>query len=60
MLWMHLAVRRMERRQVPQIRQLPQLPEMEGMDLNRSAPAAPERAPVPARAPIYPVILPAE
>jgi len=31
MLWMHLAIRRMERRQVPQLRGLPQLPEMEGL-----------------------------
>ncbi|WP_155262831.1 MFS transporter [Sphingomonas segetis] len=31
MLWMHLAVRRMERRRVPQLRNLPQLPEMEGL-----------------------------
>jgi NNP family nitrate/nitrite transporter-like MFS transporter len=59
MLWMHLAIRRMERRKVPQLRQLPQLPEMEG--LGASLPAAPaERPPVQAKAPIYPVILPAE
>jgi hypothetical protein len=56
---MHLAIRRMERRKVPQLRQLPQLPEMEG--LGASLPAAPaERPPVQAKAPIYPVILPAE
>jgi NNP family nitrate/nitrite transporter-like MFS transporter len=59
MLWMHLAIRRMERRKVPQLRQLPQLPEMEG--LGASLPAAPaERPPVQAKAPIYPAILPAK
>ncbi|MGN6057430.1 MAG: MFS transporter [Sphingomicrobium sp.] len=31
MAWMHLAVRRMERRKVPQLRRLPELPEMEGL-----------------------------
>ena len=31
MLWMHLAIRRMERREVPALGQLPQLPEMEGL-----------------------------
>ena len=33
MLWMHLAVRRMERRKVPQLRGLPELPEMEGLGI---------------------------
>lgn len=37
MLWMHLAIRRMERRQVPALRQLPQLPEMEGLGSGASA-----------------------
>lgn len=31
MAWMHLAIRRMERRNVPALKQLPQLPEMEGL-----------------------------
>jgi MFS transporter, NNP family, nitrate/nitrite transporter len=31
MLWMHLAIRRMERREVPALGQLPQLPEMKGL-----------------------------
>jgi len=31
MLWMHLAIRRMERRKIPELRGLPQLPEMEGL-----------------------------
>jgi hypothetical protein len=31
MLWMHLAIGRMERRNVPELRGLPQLPEMEGL-----------------------------
>ena len=40
MLWMHLAIRRMERRNVPQLRGLPQLPEMEGLDEAPKLPAA--------------------
>ena len=59
MLWMHLAVRRMERRRVPQLRQLPQLPEMEGLGAG-AATAVVDRPPVQAKAPMYPVILPAE
>jgi NNP family nitrate/nitrite transporter-like MFS transporter len=31
MAWMHLAIRRMERRKVPALRGLPELPEMEGL-----------------------------
>jgi NNP family nitrate/nitrite transporter-like MFS transporter len=31
MAWMHLAIRRMERRKVPELRGLPELPEMEGL-----------------------------
>jgi NNP family nitrate/nitrite transporter-like MFS transporter len=58
MLWMHLAIRRMERRNVPELRQLPQLPEMEGLRVRRAA-APVERVPVQARAPAYPTILPA-
>jgi NNP family nitrate/nitrite transporter-like MFS transporter len=58
MLWMHLAIRRMERRKVPQLRNLPQLPEMEGLGADAGA-AAVERPPVQARAPVYPTILPA-
>ncbi len=59
MLWMHLAIRRMERRKVPQLRQLPQLPEMEGLGANGRATAI-DRPPVQARPPVYPTILPAE
>jgi NNP family nitrate/nitrite transporter-like MFS transporter len=44
MLWMHLAIRRMERRKLPQLRHLPQLPEMEGLG------TAPVAAAVPAEA----------
>src|SRR3569833_2178164 len=39
MLWMHLAIRRMERRNVPQLRGLPELPEMEGLGLETVSPA---------------------
>jgi hypothetical protein len=59
MLWMHLAIRRMERRKVPQLRNLPQLPEMEGLGVGVAA-APVDRPPVQARAPIYPAILPAK
>jgi NNP family nitrate/nitrite transporter-like MFS transporter len=59
MLWMHLAIRRMERRKVPQLRQLPQLPEMEGLGTSAAAPPV-DRPPVQAKAPIYPAILPAK
>jgi NNP family nitrate/nitrite transporter-like MFS transporter len=59
MVWMHLAIRRMERRKVPQLRQLPQLPEMEGLGASAAAPPV-DRPPVQAKAPIYPAILPAK
>jgi len=45
MAWMHFAIRRMERRNVPELRQLPQLPEMEGLGTE----AEPSRSPVGAR-----------
>jgi NNP family nitrate/nitrite transporter-like MFS transporter len=59
MLWMHLAIRRMERREVPELRNLPQLPEMEGLGVSGPA-AAVERLPVQERGPIYPTGVPAE
>nr|NUR37327.1 NarK/NasA family nitrate transporter [Sphingomonas sp.] len=46
MLWMHLAIRRMERRNVPQLKGLPELPEMEGLGVDEPVgfrPAAPSR-----------------
>jgi NNP family nitrate/nitrite transporter-like MFS transporter len=48
MAWMHLAIRRMERRQVPQLRGLPELPEMEGMGPQAAAspPAASPAGPI--------------
>jgi NNP family nitrate/nitrite transporter-like MFS transporter len=50
MAWMHLAIRRMERRNVPQLGGLPELPEMEGMATTpRKA-----RPPVQATRPSYP------
>jgi NNP family nitrate/nitrite transporter-like MFS transporter len=51
MLWMHLAIRRMERRNMPQLRQLPQLPEMEGLG-QLPQPVRPE--PVQAKRPSLP------
>jgi NNP family nitrate/nitrite transporter-like MFS transporter len=60
MLWMHLAIRRMERRKVPQLRGLPQLPEMEGLG-QTPEPRVTERAPVQAARPSYPRgLVPAE
>ena len=52
MLWMHLAIRRMERRKLPELRGLPQLPEMEGLGIAVPAPAAP-RPPVQATRPPF-------
>jgi NNP family nitrate/nitrite transporter-like MFS transporter len=52
MLWMHLAIRRMERRKVPQLRGLPELPEMEGLGAQPSLPVAP-RPPVQAARPRF-------
>jgi NNP family nitrate/nitrite transporter-like MFS transporter len=54
MLWMHLAIRRMERREMPELRQLPQLPEMEGLG------EAPAGQPAPARQGGYGTAIPAE
>jgi len=34
MAWMHLAILRMERRNLPELKQLPELPEMEGLGIN--------------------------
>jgi NNP family nitrate/nitrite transporter-like MFS transporter len=60
MLWMHLAIRRMERRKVPALRQLPQLPEMEGLGVER-APEPGAKSPAPAvRPPFHPGFVPAE
>ena len=39
MLWMHLAIRRMERREMPELRHLPQLAEMEGLGVHAVAAA---------------------
>jgi NNP family nitrate/nitrite transporter-like MFS transporter len=59
MLWMHLAVRRMERRKLPQLRQLPQLPEMEGLGI--PAPAAIPVSPTQAVRPrLFPGVVAAE
>jgi NNP family nitrate/nitrite transporter-like MFS transporter len=43
MAWMHLAILRMERRNLPELRQLPQLPELEGLGMQD----APSRAEPP-------------
>jgi NNP family nitrate/nitrite transporter-like MFS transporter len=59
MLWMHLAIRRMERRNLPELRGLPQLPEMEG--LGARAVAVTPQPPVAATHPPFdPGLVPAE
>jgi NNP family nitrate/nitrite transporter-like MFS transporter len=61
MLWMHLAIRRMERRNVPQLGGRPELPEMEGMRVGPQGGAAEPRPPVQAARPSYPPgLVPAE
>jgi NNP family nitrate/nitrite transporter-like MFS transporter len=52
MAWMHLAVRRMERRKLPQLRGLPELPEMEGLGM-KSAPSVQPRPPIQAARPQF-------
>jgi len=60
MLWMHLAIRRMERRKVPALRQLPELPEMEGLG-EEVVTVAPTKSPDPAvRPPFHPGLVPAQ
>ena len=44
MLWMHLAIRRMERRKVPELSRLPELPEMEGLGPQAASPPAAREA----------------
>jgi MFS transporter, NNP family, nitrate/nitrite transporter len=48
LIWMHLAIGRMERRRVPDLAQLPELPEMAGMQRNPMASAAPPVRPLQA------------
>ena len=58
-VWMHLAIRRMERREVPELRDLPQLPELEGLG-ESAAPSAPGWPHSRDGRPAYPRALPAE
>ena len=58
-VWMHLAIRRMEQREVPGLRDLPQLPELKG--LGESAdPSAAARPRQRKRRPAYARVVPAE
>jgi NNP family nitrate/nitrite transporter-like MFS transporter len=50
MAWMHLAIRRMERRNLPGLRALPELPEMEGL----ASPGASDDTPRPATLAVRP------
>lgn len=57
MLWMHIAILRMERRKLPELKQLPQLPEMEGLGAGTaSVPLQPSAGQLPTG----PAIVPAE
>lgn len=60
MAWMHLAIRRMERRKVPQLRGLPQLPEMEGLGPQAPRPSAPKNAVQATRPSFGPGFVPAK
>ena len=64
MLWMHLAIRRMERKAHPELGDLPQLPEMEGMRPSHPQPAVRQSQPSRPRAErkprIEPGLVPAE
>jgi MFS transporter, NNP family, nitrate/nitrite transporter len=60
MLWMHLAIGRMERRRIPGLRGLPQLPEMEGLGVQPAAQAVPKPPVQAARPPFQPGFVPAE
>jgi NNP family nitrate/nitrite transporter-like MFS transporter len=60
MLWMHFAIRRMERRNVPQLGRLPQLPEMEGMREASGRPADPRPSIQAARPSYLPGLIAAE
>ena len=61
MLWMHVAILRMERRNLPELGRLPQLPEMEGMAVPGAAGIRPDAPSRPAAQPPYPgVLIPAE
>ena len=60
MLWMHLAIRRMERRNVPGLRGLPELPEMEGLGVAPPTPPAPRPDVQATRPPFHPGLVPAE
>ncbi len=60
MLWMHLAIRRMERRKIPQLRRLPELPEMEGLGIASASANVPKPPVQAARPSLYPGIIAAE
>jgi NNP family nitrate/nitrite transporter-like MFS transporter len=59
-LWMHLAILRMERRNAPELRELPQLPEMEGLGAAGALPHHPEQQLPPGKDPFGSGLLPAE
>jgi NNP family nitrate/nitrite transporter-like MFS transporter len=60
MAWMHLAIRRMERRQVPQLRGLPELPEMEGLGADAVTGGGGELSVQAVRPPLPPSLVAAE
>ena len=60
MAWMHLAIRRMERRNVPQLGALPELPEMEGLAAGSPPETAPGATVRAQRPPLRPGLVAAE
>lgn len=60
MVWMHVAIRRMERRNVPELRGLPELPEMEGLATDIVSQAASETAARANRASLRPGLVTAD
>jgi NNP family nitrate/nitrite transporter-like MFS transporter len=60
MAWMHLAIRRMERRNLPGLRTLPQLPEMEGLGAQAASDSAPRPSTPAVRPPFEAGLVPAQ
>jgi NNP family nitrate/nitrite transporter-like MFS transporter len=60
MAWMHLAIRRMERRNLPGLRTLPQLPEMEGLGAQGAADGGPRPSTPAVRPPFEAGLVPAQ
>jgi NNP family nitrate/nitrite transporter-like MFS transporter len=53
MAWMHLAILRMERRNLPGLKDLPELPEMEGLGIEGAPGRGPAAPSLPSTRPSY-------